>query len=817
MKKNKNILTTILLFATILIYSQERDIKKIKISGKIVEKLTNQALEYATISFRNTKNVKAVFGGITTANGEFAVDMNAGIYDVKVEFIGFKPLEIKGQKYFESANIGVIAVTENPNQLDDVVIRSEKSTMEIKLDKKVYNVGKDMVVKGGTASDVLQNVPSVAVDADGTVSLRGNESVRILIDGRPSNAINIGDALKAIPADALDKVEVITNPSSRYDAEGGGGILNIVLKKGKNNGLNGVVTATVGNPKNSSLTGSINFKSEKFNLFSNIGLLDNFAPGNSLTNSDFYTNGVYTKSVYERGKLERYRKGFNFNFGFDWYLSKSVTWTNTLSNRKNEGDSPQSVTINNVEVGKMFVQTRNNDQFSDTNEAEYSTNFIKKFKKEGQKLTIDGTFTRNFDNDASTITEKSTGSLNSISKEKVKNFQTQYRNLIQVDFVLPIKKNSQFETGYRGNFINLKSDYEVGIFDTANNYTTYPEFTNIFQYIENVNALYLQFGTKFNKISAQVGVRYENSDIDINLLTTNSFNKKNYENYFPSAFLTYQYTDKTSVSLNYSKRIERPRNRFIAPFSNYNSNVNIFQGNPDINPSFTDAFDFSVLTKFEKLTLTSSIYYNDSRSVFQFTRRESGRFVGTTPVLVSTPVNLDKETRYGLELNLNYTPYKWWRLNGNFNLFQSKISGDFSYTPSNATTKITTTIDQNAGSWFARITSKITLPYKIDWQSNVFYTASQNTAQGRSIGITVINMALSKDIFKDKATVALNVSDLLNSQKFIREFNLATVNSYTERQGRERQINLSLTYRFNKLKTDREKPSKREDMGGGDF
>ena len=237
------------LFFSSIIAQSKQESAKATIKGKIVEKSSNAPLEYATITFFRPNTVKAAFGGITNAKGEFSIEIIPGTYNVKFEFISFKTIELKDKVFNLSSSVGTIALEDAAQQLETVEVRAEKTTIDIKLDKKVYNVGKDIMVKGGTVSDVLDNIPSVSVDADGAVSLRGNENVRILIDGKPSNAININDALKLIAADAIDKVEVVTNPSARYDAEGGGGILNIILKKGKNQGLNGTFIASVGEPK----------------------------------------------------------------------------------------------------------------------------------------------------------------------------------------------------------------------------------------------------------------------------------------------------------------------------------------------------------------------------------------------------------------------------------------------------------------------------------------------------------------------------------------------------------------------------------------
>lgn len=829
MKKFKFYLTLSLLLATLINYSQKRpEGVKIKITGKVIDKGTSQPLEYSTISISNTSTNKVTAGGITNATGDFSFDAAPGVYNIKIEFISFKSSEIKGKTLTTDTNLGTISLQPDATQLKDVVITREKSTVEIKLDKKIYNVGQDMTVKGGTASDVLDNVPSVSVDGDGNVSLRGNDNVKILIDGRPSNSINIADALKSISADALDKVEVITNPSARYDAEGGAGIINIILKKGKNNGLNGTFIATAGNPKNYSTTGNINFRSQNFNVFTTIGYNDGKAPGKTLTDSDYINSaGTVYQTTNERIDRVSGRKGYNYNFGVDWFLDKTLTWTNGFSYRKSDGASPINDAINNYAANNNFVSNRFNDQFTYSNNIEYTTNFTKKFKKEGHKLTFDGAVSRNLDNDFSTITNSYIGAVSNIFIEASKNYQKQNRTLLQTDYVLPIKKNSQFEAGYKGNFTEMNNDFRVGSLDALGIYTSYTNFTNIFDYKERINSLYTQFGSKISKFSYLLGMRYEISSIESKLLLTDFYKNKKYSNFFPSAFLTYQITEQSTISINYSKRIERPRNRYIIPFpNNYASNINLFIGNPDLNPSFTDALDFGYMNKFKKVTVTTSVYYNKTKNPYQFVKRPTGDIVSAiingvpvdTPVYVSTSINLDNDTRYGFEFNMNYTPFKWWKLNGNFNFFRSTVVGNFQYTPNGTSDVISQDVNITSSSWFTRVSSKVTLPYKIDWQTNATYNAPQNTFQGKSLGVLAANLALSKDVMKDKATISLNVNDVFNSRKRISQTNLPTLSSYSEMQYRQRQINLSFTYRFNKQKSDREKQPKREGEGdNGDF
>ncbi len=778
---------------------------KVKVTGKVIDNLGKQPLEYATIAFV-APDQKVVAGGITDAAGAFSIDVPRGNYTINVEFISFKKQTFTRQ-ITSDTNLGTITLSEDAQEIQGVVVRAERTEVEIKLDKKVYNVGQDLIVKGGTVSDVLDNIPSVSVDAEGTVSLRGNENVRILIDGRPSNAINIQEALRLIPADAIDKVEVVTNPSARYDSEGGGGLLNIILKKGKNDGVNGTVIASTGYPEQYGISGNINYKTKDFNLFTTTGYNYRMNPGNSLTDTRYFNpDGTTRNFINERRDNDRLSRSFNTNFGMDWFLTEKATWTNQIRIRKSSSNNNEDVFFYNYDADKnfLFTNSRLSDVWGDDEEVEYSTNFVQKFDKDGDHtLTFNGRFSIETDDDFTEINN---------FDETTRNKQRQGANELQADYVLPLGEESRFEAGYRGTFNNTLTDFEVNIKDDAGLLLPDPRFTNTLEYKEKINALYTQYGTKFNKFSVLLGLRWEDSKININQIVTSEFATQKYSNLFPSAFLTYEIGKDHNVSLSYSRRISRPRGRMINPFSNYSSNINIFRGNPNLRPAFSDAFDIGYLKRWNKLTLSTSMYLNVTNDAFQFVRQESGDFVTTevggvpvdVPIMLTSPVNLATEYRAGFEFTLNYSPYKWWRMNSNFNLFRNETQGDFTYTDFNGT-RITQNFDNVAYSWFARINSKVTLPYKIDWQTNMTYNGPQTNAQGKSLGVFSANLGFSKDVLKDKGTIALNVQDLFNSRKRIYEtFLPGVLESYSEMQWRERTITVSFTYRFNRQKNERD-------------
>ncbi|TRX38318.1 outer membrane beta-barrel family protein [Flavobacterium restrictum] len=820
MKKTKLIASFILLLVSYLNFAQGQrpdqqqilqPTTKLKITGKVVEKVSKQPLEYATITFKNPTNPKAIAGGITNAKGEFDVQVEPGIYDVTVEFISFKPIQIKQKDIQKSLSLGMIALDEDASQLNEVVVRAEKSTVEIKLDKKVYNVGQDMIVKGGTVSDVLDNVPSVSVDTEGNVSLRGSDNIRILIDGRPSNAINIAEALRQIPADAIDKVEVITNPSARYDAEGGSGLINIVLKKGKNQGLNGTFIASTGIPETYGLSGNLNYKTEKFNFFTTTGYNYRTNEGGGLTNSTYLNEDGSIKSYLDESRdTQRLRKGLSSRVGAEWAITPTAFWTNAINYQKNTGHDYDLINYSAFDANHAFTSDsyRLNNANSDSKNVEFTSNFIKNFNENGHKLTLDGSISKNNDDNNGIVS-------GSPQLDKTLNNQVQNQFQIQADYVLPFGKGNQFEAGYKGNFSDLNNEYYVN--NDAQGSAIDGYLSNTLQYKEKINALYTQYGFKKGKFSYLFGLRWEDTTIEVNLLDTNNFNTKKYNNFFPSTFISYEISNQSNLTASYSKRISRPRGRFMNPATNYASNVNIFRGNPDLDPSMTDKYDFGFIKRWSKVTFNTSAYFENTTDVFTFVRLQTGEEVNGVPVILSTPINLGKEQKMGFEFTLNYTPFKWWKLNSNFNLFNVKTTGDYTYKDAN-NLAITQNFDNTTFSWFARINSKVTLPYKIDWQTTAMYNGPQTSAQGKDLGQFGANIAFSKDILKEKGTLALNVSDIFNSRIMKKYTYLENVNSYSEMQFRKRQINLSFTYRFNKKKAEREKQPKNENQeGGGEF
>jgi outer membrane receptor protein involved in Fe transport len=807
--------TFLVLLITTISFAQ----KEITITGKVIDAEEKFALEYATISFINKTENTVVTGGITDFDGKFEIEVPSGTYDVKIEYLSYKTKTYTDKLLDKSINLGTVSLSLNLEALDTVEIIAERTTADIKLDKKIYTIGKDLTVQGGTVSDVLDNVPSVSVDVEGNVALRGNDDVRILINGKPSGLVGLNstEALRQLPAEAIERVEVITSPSARYDAEGTAGILNIILRRSKLQGLNGAITLNTGYPTQAGISGNINYRTGDFNFFNTTSYNYREIPGNSYSNSEFIPSG---DRLEETRKFDRERKGISSNFGVEWYINDSASLTTSIQFRdsNNEQESTNRIVEFENSTNTTTYRNRFDPETEDDKTIQYSINFDKQFGDDSNHK-----FTANFQYESSSELEASLIQQEGINVEDVMTDENQDRIFLQSDYVLPIGEESQFEFGYQGRFQTLDTDYEISFRDNdTGEFELSTDLSNNLVYREYVNAFYTQFGSKIkSKFSYLLGFRMEDTKITIDQQTTNQFDRKSYVSFFPTVNLAYELGENENVTLGYNRRIRRPRSRFINPFPSRSSATNLFQGNPDLDPSFSDTYDLGYYKKFSnKVTLNTSIYYQRTTDTFNFINIgtddyfifETNQIINASDpnfaqinqdydliqIIRRSPVNLATNDRYGFEFTLTYRPIKKWNINGNFNIFQSVTEGFYEGTDFGA---------ENL-SWFVRLNNKYTLPGNIDWQTRLNYRGPNEDAQNKNEGIFSTDLAFSKDLFKDRASIAINVSDVFNSRKRKSETTTSTFYSNSEFQWRERTFNLSFTYRFNQQK-------KRERQGNG--
>lgn len=802
----------ICLFLATTLHSQtSKDPNNIIISGKVVDAKTNQPLEYATIILKDTKTEK-LSGGITDFEGKFSIETPKATYLISVEFISFKPVKFPVENITKNKDLGVVKLAEDTSSLDEIVIVAEKTTVDIRLDKKVFNIGKDLSIRGGNASDVLGNVPSVQVDVEGNVSLRGNENVTILIDGRPSALVGINgaDALRQIPAEAIEKVEVITSPSARYDAEGTAGILNIILRKNKLIGFNGTLQIDLGVPERYGAAFNANWRTKKWNLFTNTGYRYNATPGNAFNEANFFSTNAQNARVVETRKFDRLSRSIFTSLGAEYYINdKSSIIGNIVFNSGND-DDVNSNDINRFDnVGNINEATlRTEKEAEDEQRIQYTIDYANNFDDSGKKLTISAQFSTEIEDKFNNITEFDTqiNELNDL--EEVLEDQDETSGLLQIDYVHPVGENIQYEAGYRGNYRDLFNSFYLAERQVFPNGPLVADagLNNSFNYKELVNAAYFQYGQQFNKISLLAGLRYENTSIEILQQTSTIEDKRSYGNFFPTLNLGYEFKDGENMTLGYNRRIRRPRGRSLNPFPSRSSESNIYSGNVNLNPVITDAFDIGYLKRWEKFTLSTSLYYNKSDNNWERIQEDTGEITDNgDPITRRFPINLSTEERFGLEFTLSYKPFKIWNINSDFNLFNVKSDGDYT----NPDTNVTQSFDFENTAFFLRLNQKITLPSKIDLQINSNYRGPSQNAQSKNKGIFSMNLAASKEILKEKGTINFNVSDVFNSRKrrsdtFIPGFS----EQYGEFQWRERQVSVSFIYRFNQQKVPLKKDEK---------
>ena len=782
------------------------------ISGIIIDKESNTPLEYATISISNSNETNIKYAGLSDKNGNFKIDVSYGTYDVKVEYVSFKELFLKNIIVNQSQNLGSIFMIIDENILDEVEVVGEKTEVEIKLDKTVYNIGKDLTLKGSSVSDVLDNLPSLAVDIDGNISLRGNQNVRILINGKPSGLVGISsnDALKQFPSESVEKVEIITSPSARYNAEGTAGIINIVLKKNKLRGLNGSLSIKGGDPKSYGSSGNLNFRKNKINFFSNLGT--NFSTYKNISNSEteYYIDNRENNFLNETGSRNSENNSFFQNTGIEYLFSDQTSLVVSYLNREGESidESINNIDQNFQNVNKISQRIENENENDNT--YEFSINFSHEF------LTM-GTLTMDYQIENSNEIER--GFLNNTQKspstikyasENISSDENQNSELYKIDYVVPINEDGQFEIGYRKSNRFQNTNYLVEDEQANGNFLKNSNLSNSLFYNEKINAFYTQYGNKKGKFSYLIGLRIEESKTVVKQKETNSIDTKKYNDIFPTINIALELNKNQTITLGYNRRISRPRSYFINPFPSRSSETSFFQGNPYLDPTYSNGVDLGFLNKLDKTTLNGSIYYKKSKRIFTFINESTGNYVLVNeiqvPVIRRSPINLSNREEIGVEFNTSYSHSRDWRISGNINLYQSEIIG----------TNNEIVYDSKNFIWSGRVNNYLKIFSNIDWQTRFSYYGPESNAISTRKARIRTNTALSRDFFGENMTLTFKINDIFETQKWRLETFNETYRNYTEASWRGgRSFSLDLIYRFNQKKNQRSRGNYEEYDGGG--
>jgi outer membrane receptor protein involved in Fe transport len=777
----------------------------------------NAPLEYATISVFSSRDSSLIGGGITDLEGKFNIESKPGQAYLKIDFISYKSVIVDNvvfERGQSSYDIGVVKIYPDGVALDEVQIVAEKSQTQFSLDKKIFNVGKDLAATGGNAADILDNVPSVAVDVEGNVSLRGSESVRILVDGKPSGLIGISgpDGLRNLPAEMIEQIEVITNPSARYEAEGSAGIINIVLKKDKKSGFNSSIDFTTGNPYKLGTGINTNYRTGNLNFFGTYSVRDSRAPGGGETYKEVYGTDQnivsFENTVFERGGLSHTLRG---GMGYSLSDNSILTFTGVYRNSDGENDNtvkyqdyflPSSQTIDrNALLGNDII-LRTDKETSSRVTHEYALNFDKTYGK-GHTLRSSLTFRSQDESENSSLLEGLyTSTLAPLGDpylaQRSSTVEGESDKIFTLDYVRPVGEFGVFEAGVRSSIRTIDNDYLVEEL-IEDEWTRLADFSNDFNYDEDIHAAYLIYGNKKSKFSYQFGLRAEYSRVITELVQTKELNDRDYANLFPSAFLNYSITETDGFQFSYSKRVRRPRFWFLNPFFSFTDARNFFGGNPNLDPEFSDNFELGYIKYWDKVSLTSSIYYRHVTGVTERIRRLNDDGLTFT----TTPENLSTENNYGFEFVGSYNPAKFLRFDGNLNIFRSITEGEFEGV----------IYDADTYTWNSRFTTRFSFWRNADLQLRYNYRAGRQTTQGSSDGIGSADIAFSKDFLNDDMTFTLSVRDVFNSRKRI--FETFGEDFYTDGffQWRQRDISVTFSYRIN---TQKKRGNRDRNEGGGE-
>lgn len=746
-------------------------------------------LPYVSIGVFNSKDSSYVKGTASEPNGKFSVQIPSGNYYAKFSFLSFEDKVISNIIITnKDVDLKKNRLTPSVTNLDEFEVVEEKKLMELDLDKRVFNVDKDLINQGADASEILDNVPSVAVDVEGNVSLRGSENVRILINGKPSGmtGMSTADAIKQLEGNQIEKIEVITNPSARYDAEGEVGIINIVLKKDRREGINGSVNANFGYPNNYGGGFNITLKKKNFNVFTGYGASFRDSPGRKTSSQDFFYPDTSFSYTSDREML-RFNTKNNFRLGIEVFLNNYNSFTISGNYSIGDGDNETNLTYSDFDDLDVATQTVTRNEIEDKDRYSYSTsfNYRKTFKQKDRLLTFDATHSERIDNEKSTIVQINDVDINDNSENRIYNDESGVNWLFQTDYVHPIKQG-KLEFGLKSSIKEIKDDYGVEEFnDTINDWEFVPGFKNNLTYNEQVSAGYLMFGNKVKKFSYQFGVRTEYTAIKMEFITTNEINNRDYLTFFPSVHFSYEFKKDNSIQLGYSRRIRRPRHWWLLPFFSYSDNRSNASGNPNLNPEFTDSYELGHLKNWDKGSLLSSVYYRYTTSIMDWVS-----FSDSRGVLQRMPVNLGDKNSFGIEFSGSYELLKWWSLRGSYNFYREIRNGEFD--------GIDYDLDQY--SWSTRLNSKWKLKKKVNFQASFRYRAPMKVPQGEVYARYSLDVGFAFDLLKGNGTLSFTGKDVFNTRKRSGIHYAENYTSENSMQWRSRYFRVSFTYRINQKK-----------------
>lgn len=742
-----------------IIFAQQNNFE---VKGVIIDQSSEQPIPFATVLVVDKLTSQPITGVNTADDGSFSIIASSKEIFIEVSFIGYETIrrediQINGQ----NVDLGKIALSEQSQMLNEVEVRGERSSTEFRLDKRVFNVGKDLSSAGANALEVLDNVPSVTVSIEGQVSLRGNSGVQILINGKPSVLTSEGgNALRSITAEMIEKVEVITNPSAKYEAEGTAGIINIVIKKDEREGVNGSFSLNYGKPENNSVGLSLNRRTERFNLFTQIGYgIRNYPRQQKNKNDDFLTN----TQILTEGTQYRKEEFYNIILGTDYYINPQNVITLSGFYAFEAEDQPSNTHVMQYQNNTQLTSEWNREEVTTAGNPKYQYEFIYKkdfLDDEDHDLIFSATGNLFSKEQTSEFFNTSVLGIDAFDDQQTRTFFKEEVHTFKLDYTHPFGEEWTVEGGFQYSNNDVSNDFEIKD-DLGGQWLINPGFTNIFEFKQSVLGVYGITAYESDTWGVQLGLRTENTRVNTLLVNTNQKNDQNFTDWFPSVNTSYKFNTTFSIQAGYSKRIYRPRLWDLNPFFNIRNSFNYRKGNPDLRSEYSDSFEISAIYVKGIASINMSLYQlfttNAIESVTTFQDNIS----------VRAPENLGTKRANGIELNGKINPTK-----------KIVISGDFNYnTFDRKAAWQGQSFDFKGNRWSSEITSKFKFPKDLDIEFSWNYQSGFKTIDGKASPSQYLNLGARKKLLKGKGVVSFNIRDIfatrVNENQTIRDdFNI---------------------------------------------
>jgi outer membrane receptor protein involved in Fe transport len=760
--------------------------------GKVVEAPGNDGVSFATVALLAAKDSSLALGSVADINGVFSIpNVKPGNYIVRVTNIGYQTLFVPNVSVATEAklvDLGILTMVAEAQKLNEVTITAEKSMIVDDIDKKIVSIGQDLLASSNSVSDLMEKLPAVSLDENGNPQVRGKGNVIVLIDGKPSNLYgnDLPTILQSFPANLIDRIEVMTTPSAKYEGEGASGVIDIITKKVKIRGTNGGVRLSLGNKENNSASGNINYKAGKFGLTSSLNAQStnrfskrNLNRENFISETPTFLQQVGTGTNNNKNIFGRV--GVNYDFNAKNTLEVGANYSR--NNSGNTSDILNQTTFTDGSIKEAFTRVNRGDGNGES--MNVSLDYRKKFDKEGQLLSFTANYSMGESGNDSFFDQES--NIDSLDRYQ-KNLRNNNRRslFLNSDYTWPITPKSTLEVGIRSrfnssdntnSFYNLNTENQEFVFDQR--------ISNIFGYKDQTYTGFMTFSQKTDMWGIRAGLRVTDYNQDINQININRKFGVHFLTLVPSLAITRKFSDVSQLKLNYSRRVQRPEADWLNPFTDVSDPRNIQSGNPELKPEFTHKAELGYSNYETAGGWGPSLFMDYSNNAITRIRT-----IDENGIALSRFDNVGREMAYGLETDFSKTMWEVLKINGSGRVFRSEVVSAMAQ------------IDNRTWSYSGNLNAFVKLPLDFRASAYINYEGPRAIAQGTREGVFVANMGIRKDLLEKKATVSFNIQDIFLSRAYKSQLRTDTYSQNSLWQQTNRMINLSFNYRFGKISSN---------------